>query len=160
MPKALVGFYSKSGNTRTMAVRIAEVLKDKGLDVDLKPVEEITIAMLLDYDCLIFGSPTYYGTMAWPLKKLIDDSVKYHGRLKDKLGGAFTSSANIGGGNETTVLDILKALLIHGMVILGDHRGDHYGPVAIGRPDKRALDNCATYAEKLAGLAKRLFPDG
>jgi multimeric flavodoxin WrbA len=63
------------------------------------------------------GSPTYYGTMAWELKKLLDESVKFHGKLRGKVGGAFTSSANVGGGNETTVLDILKALLIHGMVV-------------------------------------------
>ena len=157
MPKALVCYYSHSHNTEKMAVRIAEVLNEKGLPADLKRVEDVQPSDLLAYDCLVFGSPTYYGTMAWPLKKLIDESVKHHGKLKGKVGGAFTSSGNLAGGNETTVLDILKALMIHGMIVQGDHQGDHYGPVAVGRPDARSLKSCEKYAEKLAALTKKLF---
>jgi NAD(P)H dehydrogenase (quinone) len=157
MPKALVCYYSRSRNTEKMAVRIAEVLNEKGLPADLKKAEDVPPAELLAYDCLVFGSPTYYGTMAWPLKKLIDESVKHHGKLKGKVGGAFTSSGNLAGGNETTILDILKALMIHGMIVQGDHQGDHYGPVAVGRPDARSLKSCEKYAEKLAALTKKLF---
>ena len=158
MAKALVCFYSRTGNTQKMAARVAEVLKAEGLETDLKKVQEVEARDLLGYDLLVLGSPTYYGTMSWELKKLLDESVKFHGKLRGKVGGAFSSSANVGGGNETTVLDILKALLIHGMVLRGDHQGDHYGPVAIGRPDKRALDCCQSYAANLAALAKKLFP--
>lgn len=158
MAKALVCYYSRSGNTRGMAVRIAEILEGEGIPTTLKTVEDTTPKDLLEYDCLVLGSPTYYGTMAWEMKKLLDDSVKFHGKLRGRIGGAFASSANVGGGNETTVLDLLKALLIHGMVILGDHRGDHYGPVSIGKPDNRALSCCKDYAKNLASLAKKLFP--
>jgi NAD(P)H dehydrogenase (quinone) len=158
MPKALVCYYSRTGNTKKMAVRIAEVLAAEGLETDLKKVEETAAADLLAFDCIILGSPTYYGTMAWEMKKLLDESVKFHGRLRGKVGGAFASSANVGGGNETTVLDLLHALLIHGLVVRGDHRFDHYGPVSIGRPDKRALDGCASHARNLAALTKTLFP--
>ena len=158
MPKALVCYYSVTHNTEKMAVRIADVLRAEGLDADVKKVEDTRVDELLNYDCLIFGSPTYYGSMAWPLKKLLDESVKFHGRLRGKVGGAFASSANIGGGNETTILDILNALLIHGMVVRGDYRYDHYGPVSIGRPDKRALTCCESYAKNVAILVKKLFP--
>ena len=157
MPKALVCYYTRSRNTEKMAVAIAAALNAKGLPADLKKAEDVQPSEFLAYDCLIFGSPTYYGTMAWPLKKLIDDSVKHHGKLKGKVGGAFTSSGNLAGGNETTVLDILKALMIHGMIVQGDHQGDHYGPVAVGRPDARSLRSCEKYAERLAALTKKLF---
>jgi NAD(P)H dehydrogenase (quinone) len=158
MAKALVCYYSVTRNTEKMAVRIADVLRNEGLATELKKVEETGVDELPSYDCLVFGSPTYYGSMAWPLKKLLDESVKFHGRLRGKVGGAFASSANVGGGNETTILDILNALLIHGMVVRGDHRGDHYGPVSIGRPDKRALACCESYAKNVAALVKKLFP--
>jgi len=158
MAKALVCYYSVTHNTEKMALRIADVLRAEGLEVDLKKVEETAVDDLLRYDCLVFGSPTYYGSMAWPLKKLLDQSVKFHGKLRGRVGGAFSSSANVGGGNETTILDILSALLIHGMVVCGDFRGDHYGPVSIGKPDKRALDCCESYARTVAGLVKKLFP--
>ncbi len=158
MAKALVGYYSRSGNTRKMAARMAEVLQGEGLDVTLKKVEDIAPEELLDYQCIVLGSPTYYGSMAWPLKKLLDESVKFHGKLKGRVGGAFSSAANIGGGNETTILDILHALLIHGMAVLGVPKGDHYGPVSIGRPDARSLDVCEDHAKALAALTKKLFP--
>ena len=157
MPKALVSYYSRTGNTKKMAARIAEVLESEGLHVDLKKVEDTAPADLLNYECIVLGSPTYYGNMAWEMKKLLDESVKFHGKLRGKVGGAFPSSANIGGGNETTVLDILQALLIHGMVVRGDHRFDHYGPVSIGRPDKRSLDCCEAHAKNLAALTIKLF---
>jgi NAD(P)H dehydrogenase (quinone) len=158
MARALVCYYSVTHNTEKMAAKIADVLRAQGMDVDLKSVEETAVNDLLKYDCLLFGSPTYYGSMAWPIKKLLDESVKFHGKLQGKVGGAFSSSANVGGGNETTILDILKALLIHGMVVRGDYRGDHYGPVSIGRPDARALKCCESYARNVAALVKKLFP--
>jgi NAD(P)H dehydrogenase (quinone) len=158
MARALVCYYSRTRNTEKMAARIADVLKGEGLNVDLKKVEGTKVDDLLRYDCLVFGSPTYYGSMAWPLKKLLDESVKFHGKLRGRVGGAFASSANIGGGNETTILDILNALLIHGMVVRGDYQRDHYGPVSIGRPDKRALACCESYARNVAALVKKLFP--
>jgi NAD(P)H dehydrogenase (quinone) len=157
MPKALVCYYTRTGNTGKMAARIAEQLKTEGLEVDLRKVEDVDIKGMPGYDCLVFGSPTYYGTMAWPLKKLLDESVKRHGKLKGKVGGAFASSANIGGGNETTITDILHALLIHGMIVQGEPTGGHYGPVAIGRPDQRALRNCEKHARNLAALTLKLF---
>lgn len=157
MPKALVCYYSRTGNTEKMAEKIAEVLEKEGLKVSTKKVEDTDVEELLDYECLVLGSPTYYGSMAWPLKKLLDESVKFHRKLQGKVGGAFSSSANVGGGNETTILDILNALLIHGMVVQGEPLGDHYGPVSLGPPDQRALKSCERYAQNVANLVKRLF---
>ena len=93
--------------------------------------------------------------MAADIKKLIDDSVKHHGALNGKVGGAFASSGGPGGGNETTVLDILRALLIHGMVIKGDPEGDHYGPIAVGAPDDRSAQECHKLGRAVATLASR-----
>ena len=111
---------------------------------------------LLEYDGILMGSPVFYGTMAAELKKLIDDSVAYHGKLTGKVGGAFASSANVGGGNETTVMDIVKALLIHGMIVPGSADGDHYGAVSIGSPDARAEDECRKSGKLVAELAVKL----
>lgn len=61
-----------------------------------------------------------------------------------------TFAEKIGGGNETTIMDILKALLIHGMIIRGDSSGDHYGPVSINAPDHRAEAQCRGYGNRIA----------
>ena len=155
MPKILIIYYTQTGNTEKMARYIEEGIKKEGIDVETKKVKDTKPDELLKADAIIIGSPTYYGSMAAPIKELLDKSVKFHGRLEGKIGAAFTSSANIGGGNETTILDILKAMLIHGMVIQGDPQGDHYGPVAIGSPDARCIRECKRLGQKVAKFVKR-----
>ncbi len=157
MAKVLICYYSRTGNTESMAEKIAEVIKEEKLGVDVKKIENTHVDSLLKYDCILIGSPTYYGSMAWPVKKLLDESIKFHGKLSGKVGGAFSSSVNVGGGNETTILNILNAMLVHGMVIRGESSGDHYGPVSIGEPDKRALKCCERYAKDISSLVKKLF---
>ena len=139
-----------------MAESIAEGLKKEDIEVQLSRVQDVKSDDLLKFDGIIIGSPTYYGSMAAEIKKLLDESVKFHGKLDGKIGAAFSSSANIGGGNETTILDILNAMLIHGMIIQGDPVGDHYGAVAIGSPDGRAIKQCVRQGERFAKLVKRL----
>jgi len=90
------------------------------------------------------------------IKLFLDDSIKFHGKLDGKIGGAFSSSGNIGGGNETTIMNILHALLIHGMIVQGTPKGDHYGPVAIKAPDDRSQRLCREYGQRIAKLVRRL----
>ncbi len=157
MATILIGYYTRTHHTEHMADAMGEGASTvEGAEVDVRPISGLEARELLDYDAIVLGSPTYYGTMSAETKRLLDESVAFHGRLKGKVGGAFASSANVGGGNETTVLDIVKALLIHGMVVQGDPGGDHYGPVAVGDPDERALRECRKFGTLNASLAVRL----
>jgi NAD(P)H dehydrogenase (quinone) len=156
MAKILIVYYTQSGNTKKMAESVAEGVNREGVEAVLEEVGKIEAQELLKYEAIIIGSPTYYGTMAAEIKKLLDETVEFHGELDGKIGAAFASSANIGGGNETTILDILNAMLIHGMIIQGEPQGDHYGPVAIGAPDSRARKQCVRLGAKVAKLVKRL----
>jgi len=149
-------YYSRSGNTEKMAKFVLEGIKEEGEEGIIKRVEDTSLSDLLQWEGIIVGSPTYYGLLAGPLKDFFDKSVKFHGKLEGKVGGAFTSSANIGGGNETTILSILKIMLIHGMIIQGTSEGDHYGPVSIGEPDKRVESQCKALGRRVAKLVKRL----
>ena len=157
MAGAIVIYYSRSGNTKKMAELVIGGLKNEKIEAVLKEVKDVNVDELLQYDAIIIGSPTYYGTMSAEIKKLLDDSVKFHGKLDGKIGAAFASSANIGGGNETTILDILNAMLIHGMIIQGDPQGDHYGPVAIGSPDGRASKECVKLGNRVGRLIKKIY---
>jgi len=156
MAKILICYYSRSGNTKKMAYLIRKGVMEEDMEVDTKEVKEVKVDDLKSYDGIILGSPTYYGLPAAEMKALLDKSIKHHGKLQDKVGGAFASSANVGGGNETTVLALLESLMIHGMVIAGDSRGDHYGPVSIEKPDKRVEENCVRYGRRIAALTKKL----
>jgi NAD(P)H dehydrogenase (quinone) len=157
MAKMLVTFYSRTEHTQHMAEAVAEGARgESAVQVACKPIAQVSARELLDYDAIVIGSPTYYGSMAAEVKKLFDESVQFHGQLAGKVGGAFSSSANVGGGNETTVMDILKAMLIHGMVVEGSASGDHYGPVAVGDPDERSRKECLKLGRSVAALAARL----
>ncbi len=157
MPSMLVAYYSRSGNTEQMAEEVAAGAREvPGVRVDLRPVKEVAPDNLLSFDGIVIGSPVYYGTMAAEVKDLIDRSVKHHGKLAGKVGGAFASSGGPGGGNETTVLDIVKSLLIHGMIVQGDPEGDHYGPIAVGEPDDRSRNECRRFGRRVAELASRI----
>lgn len=156
MKKILIIYYSSTGNTEKMAKLVEEGIKQEGLAVETKKVEEVELEELLEVDGIIIGSPTYYGSMATPIKELLDKSVAFHGKLEGKVGAAFSSSANIGGGNETTITDILKAFLIHGMIIQGDPQGGHYGVVSIGAPDSRVESQCKRLGERVARLVKKI----
>ena len=156
MAKGIVIYYSKSGNTKEMAGIIAKAMNDAGLSTECKQVSEIKPQQLLGYDAIVVGSPTYYGHMAAPVKQMFDELVTWHGQFDGKVGGAFSSAANIGGGNETTIMGIIEAMLISGMVVQGDSKGDHYGPVSIGKPDKRVEQQCQRRGRKIAELTQKL----
>jgi NAD(P)H dehydrogenase (quinone) len=156
MAKGIVIYHSRSGNTKTMAEIIAKAMNDENLQTDCKSVSDVSPDEIFSYDAIVFGSPTYYGQMAAPIKQLIDDLVSRHGQLDGKVGGAFSSSANIAGGNETTIMGIIEALLINGMIVQGDPKGDHYGPVSIGKPDKKVEAQCVRRGKRIAELTKKL----
>lgn len=156
MAKGIVVYYSRSGNTKEMAEIIAKSMDEAGLPTECKAVNKVKAEDLLSYDAIVVGSPTYYGHMAGPIKQLFDESVSFHGKLDGKVGAAFSSAANIGGGNETTIMGIIEAMLIAGMVTQGDAQGDHYGPVSIGKPDERVRKQCQRRGQRIAELTKKL----
>lgn len=157
MAKGLVVYYSRSGNTKKMAEIIAEAMNTAELTTDCKAVADVNVDDLLGADAIVVGSPTYYGHAASQIQQMFDASVSKHGKLDGKVGAAFSSSVNIGGGNETTIMGIIECMLIHGMVVQGDPQGDHYGPVSIGKPDERVVGQCKRRGQRIAELTKKLF---
>jgi NAD(P)H dehydrogenase (quinone) len=94
--------------------------------------------------------------MSAKLKALIDESVKIHGKLEGKVGAAFTSSGGTATGAETTLLSILNAMLIHGMIVQGRANEKHYGAAAAGAPNQKDLEQCRTLGKRVASLATKL----
>ena len=157
MAKAIVIYYSRSGNTKEMAETIATAMNEANLPTECKSVSDVEARDMLNYDAIVVGSPTYYGHMAGPIKQLFDDSVAFHGKLDGKVAAAFTSSANIAGGNETTIMGIIEVMLIAGCIVQGDPQGDHYGPVSISKPDERVKRQCMRRGRRIAELTKKLL---
>ena len=70
---------------------------------------------------LVLGSPTRFGNMAAPLKHFLDGlgAEWASGTLVGKPAAAFTSTATMHGGQESTLLSMLVPLLHHGCVLVG-----------------------------------------
>jgi len=157
MAKILVVYDSRTGNTEKMAFAVAEgVNLVSGVEVTAKKVDQTSIEDLPSVDGIIMGSPTYYGQMSAKLKVLIDESVRIHGKLEGKVGAAFTSSGGTATGAETTLLSILQAMLIHGMIVQGSSHSKHYGAAAVGSPSERDLEHCKELGKRTAELVAKL----
>lgn len=156
--KVLVVYHSRTGNTEKMAQAVADGARSAGAEVTVKKAADATSADLKAADGIIIGSPTYYGQMAAEVKQLFDRSSDVRGQLENKVGAAFTSSGSPDGGNQTTILSILQAMLIHSMVVAGDPMatGGHYGVVAVCEPNKNALLACKQLGSRVAKLAGKL----
>jgi len=153
--KVLIVYDSRSGNTEKMALAVSEGVSEEGLDVEVKRVEEASVDELPGVDGLILGSPVYYGLPTAKIKEFIDNSVKYHGKLDGKVGGAFASSGGTHTGAETTVMALNEALFIHGMVIQGTSGSNHYGAASVGAPDDKDIENCRKLGSRVANLVKK-----
>ncbi|MDH7564252.1 MAG: NAD(P)H-dependent oxidoreductase [Candidatus Bathyarchaeota archaeon] len=157
MVKILIVYHSRTGNTEKMAKAVAEGAQQvKGAEVVVKRVEQTAVNDLLDAEAIVMGSPTYYGQMSSKLKALIDESVKIHGKLAGKIGAAFTSSGGTACGAETTLLSIVQAMLVHGMIVQGRADDKHYGEAAVGSPDKKELESCKELGKRVASLAVKM----
>ena len=158
MVKILVVYDSKTGNTEAMALAVAKGAEQacETMEVTVKKVEQITPNDMLAAHGIIMGSPVYFGQMSGKLKTLIDQSVIVHKKLGGKVGGAFTSSGGQASGAETTLLSIVNAMLVHGMIVQGHAEGAHYGVAVRGEPGKQALAECEALGRSVADLALKL----
>ena len=154
--KVLIVFDSSTGNTEKMAHAVEEGVKKADIDTVIKHVDETSVDEIPQYQGLILGSPVYYGLPSGKIKALIDESVKYHGKLEGMVGGAFASAGGSHTGAETTIIAINEMLLVHGMVIQGSSAGSHYGVASVGSPNDAAIEACMKLGERVGKLVKKL----
>ena len=157
--KVLIMYYSKTGNTKKLATEVAQGVQEvKDVEHILKPVSEVTKDDFVTSDGIIVGSPVYFGSMAAEVKEVLDRFVVVRKKMGDKIGAAFTTSGDQSGGKETTLLSIIQALLIYGMVVVGDplDATGHYGVSCVGSPDKETVENAIKLGRRVALLVKKL----
>jgi len=154
--KVLIVYDSSTGNTEKMAHAVEDGVTKAGVEVIFKHVDEASVDEIPQCQGLILGSPVYYGLPSGKIKKFIDDSIKYHGKLDGTVGGAFASAGGTHTGAETTIIAINEMLLVHGMIIQGSSAGSHYGASSVGSPNDASLEACRKLGERVGKLVKRL----
>ena len=158
--KVHVLYYSKGGNTRRLAEAVLKGIESvPGVQGIFKHTDDVTKEDFIDAAGIIAGSPVYFGTMAAPLKAVMDDFVGVRRKMEGKVGAAFATSGDPTGGKETTIMSILQAFLIYGMVITGDPLSatGHYGVACAGAPDDKTKENAEKLGERVARLVLKLF---
>jgi NAD(P)H dehydrogenase (quinone) len=157
--QVLVMYHSRTGNTKKLAEEVAAGVRlVDGVECVLKPVAEVNEDDFLAADGVIAGSPVYFGTMAAELKKVLDDLIGTRRRMEGKVAAAFATSAHPSGGKETTIISILQAFLIYGMIVVGDpmDASGHYGVACTKAPDEQAAQDAAKLGERVARLVAKL----
>ena len=155
----LVLYYSKGGNTRRLAEAIIEgVGQVDGVEAVLRHTRDVTRDDFVAADGPIVGSPVYFGTMAAQLKRVLDEFVGVRRKMENKVGAAFSTAGDASGGKETTIMSIIQALLIYGMIIVDDPMSatGHYGTSCVGAPDATTRENGHLLGRRVAELVKQL----
>jgi NAD(P)H dehydrogenase (quinone) len=191
----LILYYSNHGAVADLARHIGRGVEKAGLESRLRTVPKVSPANeqsepevpaegavyctaddLNNCAGLALGSPTRFGNMAAPLKYFLDGTSAQWatGKLINKPATAFTSTASMHGGQETTLLSMLLPLLHHGMLYCGlpysekeltttTSGGTPYGVSHLAGADsnnpltdeEKAL--CVAQGYRLATLAKALL---
>jgi len=114
MPKALIVYVSRTGETNRIAEFIAEGIRFSGFEAEIVNAANIKKEpQLQGYDAVLFGSPTYHGEMLQAMKTLLFLAEK--AGLEEKIGGAFGAFGWSGEAPER-IYDTMKHVLKMNMV--------------------------------------------
>lgn len=155
----LIMYHSRTGHTRAMAEEVARGAAEVPDTVCiLKSAEEVTPEDFTSAAGIVAGSPVYFGSMAAELKAAFDRLVTVRRKMGGKVGAAFTTAGFHSGGKETTILSILQAMLIYGMIVVGDplEATGHFGAACSGAMDEEAAATARALGKRVALLAKTL----
>jgi NAD(P)H dehydrogenase (quinone) len=115
--------YGKTGSLAHAVARGAASVDGAAVDlIDVGAVIESDWAALDAADAIIFGSPTYFGSLSSDMKRFFESTVDRWvdgPRWKDKLAAGFTNSKTMSGDKLNTLFDLLAFAVQHGMIWIG-----------------------------------------
>lgn len=198
MARVLVLYYSSYGHIETMANAVLDGAREIVEEVAIRRVPELvpsevaessgykfdhtapiaSVEELVNYDAIVFGTPTRYGNMAAQMKNFLDQTgaMWAEGKFVGKVGSVFTSTGSQHGGQESTILSFHNVLMHLGMVTVGlpysfekqmdmDEilGGSPYGAATISgaddsrTPTEKELEGARFQGRHVAAIADRLW---
>ena len=149
MSSIAIVFHSGYGHTAKIAQAVAEGAGSAATLIAIDAEGNLTDAdwaTLGAAKTIVFGSPTYMGSVSWQFKKFADASSKawFTQAWKDKLFAGFTNSASMNGDKHST---------LHYMMTLAmQHSGLWVGTGMMPSNSKAATRNDINYVASSAGL--------
>ena len=184
MPTIAIVYHSGYGHTQRMAQAVAEGSGGRLIAIDADgnlPAggwEQLKAA-----DAIIFGSPTYMGSVSWQFKKFADASSRpwFSQDWKDKLFGGFTNSAAMNGDKFSTLSYMFTLAMQHGGIWVGlgalpssskaaarndtNYLGSYSGAIAQSPTDASVadmlpgdLETAKGFGRRVAEVASRVWP--
>ncbi len=122
MTKIAIVYFSSMGHTRVIAESVQRgVDRVEGVEAELLSVLDLdddAWGRLDAADALVFGSPTFMGTVAAEFKAFMDKSGGrwYERRWMDKLAAGFTVGGGLSGDKQGTLIAMQTFASQHGMI--------------------------------------------
>lgn len=146
MSHIAVVYHSGYGHTKRMAESVAAGAGATLVTIDAEGnLSDSDWEVLNKADAIIFGSPTYMGSVTWQFKKFADASSKawFTQAWKDKIFAGFTNSATMNGDKHST---------LHYFITLAmQHSGIWVGTGLMPSNSKAAQRNDVNYVGSFAG---------
>lgn len=117
MSKLYVVYFSGYGHTKRIAETVAEGAGASLIAIDAEGnIPESAWDELAAADGIIFGAPTYMGTVPWQFKKFADATSKvwFTRGWQDKVFGGFANSASLNGDKQVTLITLQTLASQHG----------------------------------------------
>ncbi|MFM2344333.1 MAG: hypothetical protein RLZZ210_943 [Pseudomonadota bacterium] len=184
----VVAYYSGYGHTKRQAQAILAGVEKGGCNAILLDVAKVTShdddawETLDKADGIIFGSPTYMGSVAADFKRFADLSSKkwFTQSWKNKVAGGFTNSASMNGDKYSTIQYLWTFSMQHSMIWVGtglqssntttakrddiNYLGGYGGALATSpsngdaenHPTQGDLDTASLYGERIAQITQSL----
>jgi multimeric flavodoxin WrbA len=124
MKKIAIAYHSGYGHTARQAEAVRDGAIAAGAAATLYPVDTLTDAQwdeLSAADAIVFGAPTYMGSVSAPFKAFMDASSKLWipRGWQNKLAAGFTNSASQSGDKLNSLVQLAIFAAQHGMVWVG-----------------------------------------
>ena len=117
-------YHSGYGHTAKVAEAIAAGVKQMAAKVNVLKVDNFADTdweKLDSADAIIFGAPTYMGSVSGPFKMFMDTTSKkwFEQKWKDKVAAGFTNSGSYAGDKLASIQQIFHLAMQHGMIWVG-----------------------------------------
>ena len=122
MSAIVIVYHSGYGHTAKIAEAVAATSGGQLLAIDAEGNLPDGAWDTLDAaKMIVFGSPTYMGSVSWQFKKFADASSKawFTGKWKDKLAAGFTNSASMNGDKHSTLHYFITLAMQQSMLWVG-----------------------------------------
>lgn len=156
--KISILYYTRTGNTRRAAELVVQgLLRAEKFEVRLMEIDEIDQTFLADSHTVLFGSPTYSSSFAWPLKRWFDEEARQC-NLAGKLAGNFATGVHIGGGADHALTSMAIHELMRGMLVYsGGGPLTHFGAVLLDVENTVQQERAIAFGERMGRKTLELF---